>query len=394
MINSTVNALTIYNSIVPSYTTNILATLTGKFLDLVSSIFSKNRPVYTNSVPGFKCLIPDQIDPQWNVTLQKNHPGLVQPYRKFMQLETEYWPTTILQQRKIIHKDLEYLSTHQKEPFYEKMVLNFIRNHAPAIETHLQLSWIYPADIAKKTKAVFENLKANYLKKSYRITREGEGLYGRMIPRIDIVPEDIPFGIDFAKNNQNLCHRDTTPVAHKEEADYLVQVLSRIDELSSRYKFDYCDVRAIFIYQLLLYMGVPKNDLQKITLNPPKNAPRIMDSPRLFWNSEDKIPRTRRSWGYHIAILLTTANGEKLVIDPSTNPERALTIPQWALKAGGVKEEALSEKWVLDISDPFHNNMLFTRSFTNLYENRFLGDLPYNSKLRKLFKEAFNSTRT
>lgn len=103
---------------------------------------------------------------------------------------------------------------------------------------------------------------------------------------------------------------DPTHIPSKQELDALVKDLAaRKDIFPWDHKQNGCEARAPVMIQFLTAMEVPKENLGKIYLS---------------------APDQKLGWKYHVAVIVKASDGTSYVLDPSLDPEKALTVKEWS----------------------------------------------------------------
>ena len=302
-----------------------------------------------------------------------------------------------------LNTDIAYMQDHLKEPEIETLIPHFLKKQRPLIDFHPKAF--------KTVELFFQELQKVSLEKTYILSR------GKT-PKINIVlkSENLAPTLQFIPQEEEPPenHSMGQPVKNKEEADHLVRVLSKIQEIPWNYKFGGCEFRSTLAYQVLESMGVQKNTIKKIWAQGENSF--------LSWSSE-KVPKEYRHWNWHIALILTTENQEKYVIDPSSNSTQALSLEDWKRHLGSdlaIKTEEISLSCLMrgqDIAEYSQTNTiqalshfnckelasekseseckeialsLFNKKgFSQMYFYRFLEALPFESKIRKTLSLLF-----
>ncbi len=292
--------------------------------------------------------------------------------------------------KKGFHSDLKYLRENIQESKTEKHLMNFLQRQLPFIEFYVQKK--SQSSVQKNTKEFFSALQKTHTEKDYRITGVKEGLYGRKIPEVDIVPKKYALGtiLHFVPHIES--DKDTKqekPVQSKAESDYLVQCLSKIQEIPWNYKFTGCQYKTTAACQLLQHMGVPGHTLKKIWAFAEAGD-------YLKWTSQDDTPDQYKRWRWHIAPILTTTTQEKYVIDPSLNPNQALSLEEWKSQIKAEKPVRYEEVELsclapgeLPLMIPQSSLYEGDRAHTFMYFHRQLALVPFKSSTRELLNWSY-----
>ena len=246
--------------------------------------------------------------------------------------------------------------------------------------------------VQNSTKDFFNTLRKTYTEKDYRITGVKEGLYGRKIPVVDIVPKEYAPGtiLHFIPHvDSDKDRKQGKLVKSKAEADYLVQCLSKMQEIPWNYRFTGCQYKTTAACQLLQHMEVPTHTLKKIWAFAEAGD-------YLKWTSQDDTPQQHKCWRWHIAPILSTTTQEKYVIDPSLNPNQALSLEEWKFLMKGAKPIRYEETDITCLlpgeqahralkSSPYENN----RAHTFMYFHRQLALVPFKSSTRQLLIHSY-----
>ncbi len=306
-----------------------------------------------------------------------------------------------------LYKDIAYMQDHLKEPEVETLIPLFLKKQHPLID-------FYPKAL-QKVELFFQELKKLSQEKTYILSKGKIPAIKIVLKASNLAPtlQFIPLEQgDFAEN----CSTGQRPVKNKEEVDYLVRVLSKIKEIPWSYKFSGCEFKSTLAYQILESMGVQKNTIKKIWATGENSF--------LSWSSE-KIPKEFRYWRWHVALILTTENQEKYVIDPSSDSTQALSLEDWKKHLGSdisIKTEEISLSCLMrgqdiakysqtdTIQALSHFNceelvsqksereckeialsLLNKKGFSQMYFYRYLAALPFESKIRKILSLLFTT---
>ena len=161
--------------------------------------------------------------------------------------------------------------------------------------------------------SVFKKIQGIVNDARYAITQFGPLEGDRHFPQLDILTE--------TEDNNAFIRCELPPnkpdVSSIDEANRLVCALSRLnlpwDALSE------CDGRAEIVCRLLKAMNIREEKIRKVWIAHKNGDFQFFSSPHQVV-----------SWQWHIAPLIITQSGKKLVIDPFFNKVRALEPIQWA----------------------------------------------------------------
>lgn len=117
-------------------------------------------------------------------------------------------------------------------------------------------------------------------------------------------------------------HAQDITLSSKEKVDLLVKKLFLIKKLPWNFPREGCYSRADAVIKILQTMGIPKENLSKQYVTGPLS---------ITTASGEQI-----SWQYHVAASVTTADGNRYVIDPALDPDKAFTPEEWVAKAGAI----------------------------------------------------------
>jgi hypothetical protein len=102
----------------------------------------------------------------------------------------------------------------------------------------------------------------------------------------------------------------------KKEIDSWVQILASQKEIPWNYTVDGCYGRLGISCQILELLGVPKNRIFKQYVYG-------------YNNLSSQYQGKKIKWDYHVALGIVADNGTRWIIDPSSNPDKALAINDW-----------------------------------------------------------------
>lgn len=100
-------------------------------------------------------------------------------------------------------------------------------------------------------------------------------------------------------------------------ADRIVQQLYKMEDFVWDYKVDGCYARAALAIDELKKMGISESRLTNQVISGPNLGVLLPNGENITWK-------------YHIAATVELDDGQQVVIDPSVNSQRALSIQEWA----------------------------------------------------------------
>ncbi len=213
----------------------------------------------------------------------------------------------------------------------DALMLQFLQEHSQQMDEFSNEFHDRFSDFLDGFVAIY-NEKIRPLDFRFAVTAETEGLYGRKIPVVEIVSKK-----DADKKGRNVDYLPCFPrlakaedlkacrlVMHREEADYLVRTLGAVKHIPWANKAEGCRSRAEMTIHLLKTMGIPESSITKVWMKGD-----------LYWG-----PKQSQYWRWHVAVCVTTQKGEKCIIDPALNTEKALSFEEWEPLRGDV-----TEKW-------------------------------------------------
>ena len=292
-------------------------------------------------------------------------------------------------------QDLDCMESQILNPTIEKLLAKYLRQQWPVMDSSLKpLKTKDPLHELKtntrsKISMFFNLVKNTSAQKTFVITNETEGLNERKAPQVKIFSKNdctstTPLYF-VALPNEKIQQKIASlqPVKNQEDADFLVKSLAKIEELAWPHKKDGCYTRAILACQLLESMSIPRSHIKKIE---------AIGS--LSWNTtKDRVPLKNRQWVAHIAPIVTSESGTRYIIDPSINPDRALSIEEWKGLLGPVKE--LEESAPTNTFDcigksPSDRALKLEKAskagFTQIYNYRQISSVPFCSQTRALLE--------
>lgn len=202
-----------------------------------------------------------------------------------------------------VSKEVNSLAEETNPDLFRKKVIPFLSNHALTITDSLRFG--DPHKIHKIiTKIHLYSKTEEYVVRKFKTSD-----FGRKIPVLEI-----------ANITEEKFILDETPkpphaVESEEEAHSFVQTFAKMPIPWNC--SDGCETRAEMGCRLLKSMNLPDGDIKKIWI-------------RGSLRTENSSRKTR-NWTWHIAPLIITRSGKKLVIDPSIHQEKALSPSEWIL---------------------------------------------------------------
>jgi hypothetical protein len=114
-------------------------------------------------------------------------------------------------------------------------------------------------------------------------------------------------------------------IESKKDADTLVQFLANFGPIKWQQNVQNCEYRAQAAYKYSEALGIDPKSLSFVEIG--NRSYQLSNQPLLTFEGV--------KWSYHVALAITTKEGEIFIIDPSTSPKESLTPKEWQGRING-----------------------------------------------------------